>query len=184
MDSWFGSKENMNFIHKDLGKHFVTALKSNRTIALSEEDKKQGRFTSVKSLDWSEQTPKTAWIKGLSFPVLIHRQVFKNKDGSSGILYLACSDLTCDSTSIETIYQKRWKVEVFHKTLKLNTSLAKSPTKFVLAQSNHIFMSIYAAFQLECLHLTHKLNHFTLRAQLYMRALRGAMDELNSLRTA
>ena len=31
---------------------------------------------------------------------------------------IACSDLTCDGETIETIYQKRWKVETFHKTLK------------------------------------------------------------------
>jgi hypothetical protein len=63
-------------------------------------------------------TPIKAWLKGLDFPVLLSRQVFTNKDGSTGILYLACSDLDCDPAAIEAIYQKWWKVEVFHKTLK------------------------------------------------------------------
>ena len=51
-DSWFGSKENMEFIRLDCNKHFIIALKSNRTVALSEEDKKQGNFTRIDELQW------------------------------------------------------------------------------------------------------------------------------------
>ncbi len=99
-------------------------------------------------------------------------------------MYLACSDLNCDGNAIETIYQKRWKVEVFHKTLKSNTGLAKSPTKCIKTQCNHIFMSIYAAFQLECLKIKHKVNHFALRSRIYIKALQEAMTELQLLKAA
>lgn len=123
-DSWFSSKENMTFIRQGLNKHFIMALKSNRTMAISEEEKKRGNFIRIDSLSWSEQKPVRGWLKGLDFPVQIHRQVFTNKDGSTGILYLACSDFNCDTSQIEAIYKKRWNVEVFHKTLKSNTGLA------------------------------------------------------------
>ena len=43
-DSRFSSKENLSFIHNGLGKEFITALKSNRTAALSYEAKLQGGF--------------------------------------------------------------------------------------------------------------------------------------------
>ena len=183
-DSWFSSKENMNYIHKDLDKHFIMALKSNRTVALSEEDKKQGCFTRIDALEWTDHTPVQGWLKGLDFPVLFHRQIFTNKDGSTGTVYLACSDLDCDATAIEAIYHRRWSVEVFHKTLKSNVGLAKSPTKCIRTQSNHVFMAIYAAFQLECLHLKHKMTHFALRNQLYVKALQQAMNELNEIKSA
>lgn len=183
-DSWFAAKDNMDFIRHELDKHFIMSLKTNRTVALNEDDKKQGRFTRIDDLQWTDHIPILAWIKGLDFPVLLHRQVFTNKDGSIGILYLACSDLTCNATRIETIYQKRWSVEVFHKTLKSNVGLAKSPTKCVRTQGNHVFMAIYAAFQLECLHLKHKMNHFALRSKLYIGALQQALRELEMLRTA
>ena len=183
-DSWFASKQNMEFICLDCKKHWIMALKSNRTVALSLEDKRQGRFIRIDELEWLEQKPVLGWVKGVDFPVLFHRQVFTNKDGSTGILYLACSDLDCDGTAIETIYKKRWKVEVFHKTLKSNTGLAKSPTKCIRTQSNHIFMSIYGAFQLECLKLKHKVNHFALRSRIYIQALQQAMHELNKLKNA
>ena len=183
-DSWFSSKENMSFIRHDLNKHFVMAIKSNRTVAVSEKDKAQGRFTRIDSLSWSSQKPVRGWLKGLDFPVLLHRQVFTNKDGSTGILYLACSDFNCNVSRLEAIYKKRWKVEVFHKTLKSNTGLAKSPTKCIRTQANHIFMSIYAAFQLECLKSKHKMNHFALRSRIYIRALQQAMSELHLLKSA
>jgi IS4 transposase len=181
-DSWFSAQENLAFVREDLGKHFVVALKSNRTVALTLEDKKQGRFVRIDRLLGLGQKPIQAWLKGLDFPVLLSRQVFTNKDGSTGILYLACSDLDCDPAAIEAIYQKRWKVEVFHKTLKSNTALAKSPTQRVRTQGNHIFLSIYAAFRLECLSIKHKLNHFALRAKLYLKAVRLAFDELQTLK--
>ena len=177
------------------------AIKSNRTVAVSEESKQKGHFFRIDSLKWSEKKLIRGWLKGLDFPVLLHRQVFTNsvatprrrkaqgnaqqdKDGSIGILYLACSDFNCDMTKLEAIYQKRWNVEVFHKTLKSNTGLAKSPTKSIRTQSNHIFMSVYAAFQLECLKLKHKMNHFALRNRIYVTALKQAMCELNLLKSA
>ena len=69
------------------------------------------------------------------------RRVFTNKDGSTALLNLVCSDLNCDGEQVATLYQKRWKVEEFHKSLKSNASLAKSPTRTVATQNNHVFMS-------------------------------------------
>jgi len=183
-DSWFSAKENLAFIRHRLDKHFIVALKANRTVAVSKADKLQGRFTRIDALSWSEETPVLGWIKGLDFPVLLHRQVFTNKDGSTGTLYLACSDLDRQALGIETIYQKRWKVETFHKTLKSDAALAKSPTKRVRTQSNHVFMALYAAFRVECLRVRYRMKHFALRAQLYMKAIRTAFDELQKLKTA
>ena len=183
-DSWFSSSENMKYINDDLKKYFIMALKSNRLVALSEEDKKSNCFTRINELDWSEEKPLKVWIKGLKFPVLIHRQIFTNKDGSTGILYLISNDLNLTKTKIETTYQKRWKVEVFHKNIKSNTALAKSPTSTVRTQSNHIFMSIYAAAKLELLAIKHKVNTFALRSKLYISALKNAFVGLQELRSA
>ena len=183
-DSWFSAKENLQFIRNSLDKHFVVAIKSNRTVALSYEDKRDGRFARIDAQNLPEDTPVQAWIKGLDFPVLLLRQVFTNKDESTGEMFLACSDLTCDGETIETIYQKRWKVETFHKTLKSNAALSKSPTRRVRTQSNHCFMAIYAAAQLEGLRVKHHLNHFALRSRLYLKAIRYAFDELQILKTA
>ena len=72
-------------------------------MALTLEDKKDGRFSRIDQLPGLGQNPIQAWLKGLDFPVLLGRRAVTNKDGSTGILYLACSDLDCDQAAIETI---------------------------------------------------------------------------------
>lgn len=182
-DSWFSSSENMQYVHKQLMKYFIFALKSNRLVALSREDKAKGRYTRIDSIGWSE-VPIQGWVKGLGFPVLFHRQVFTNKDGSIGTLYLISNDLTATQTTLETIYQKRWKVEVFHKSIKSNTGMAKSPAKTVRTQSNHVFMSLYATARLETLSIQQGLNKFAMKSKLYIKALQQAFKELQGLRAA
>ena len=107
----------------------------------------------------------------------------KNKDGSTGTLHLVCGELTCDYEVITTTYKRRWEVEVFHKSLKSNASLAKSPTQTTKTQSNHVFMSICAAFKLECLSLKNKLSPFAMCRKLLIKASQTAYAELQRLRT-
>ena len=183
MDSWFASQENFDFITAR-GRQFIAALKDNRLVALSEEDRKNKRFVRVDALDFPEQTAVQGWLKGYAKAVRLVRQVFKNKDGSTGVLHLACSDLTCDYDAITTSYKKRWQVEVFHKSLKSNANLAKSPTQTVRTQSNHVFMTIYAVFKLECLSIKNKINPFALRLKLLINASRTAYAELQQWRAA
>lgn len=144
-DSWFSAQENREFI-VGKGKHCIFALKTNRTFAETKEDKLQGVFHGVESLAREENTTKTGYLKGMDMPVRITRQVFMNGDGSQGVLYLATSDLTPGHTDIATIYQKRWKVEEYHKS---NLGLARSPTKRVTTQRNHCFAATYAYHTLE-----------------------------------
>ena len=183
MDSWFSSAENFDFITSK-GRHFIAALKDNRLIALSEEDRKNKRFVRIDKLDLPEQTSVRGWLKGYAKEVLVIRQVFKNKDDSIGILHLVCSDLTCDFDAITTTYKKRWQVEVFHKSLKSNANLAKSPTRTLRTQSNHVFMAIYATFKLEALSVANKLNPFALCRKLLINASRSAYAQLQMLRAA
>jgi len=99
-----------------------------------------------------------------------------------GLLYLISNELSATKTTLEAIYQKRWKVEVFHKSIKSNTGMAKSPAKTVRTQSNHIFMSLYATARLEGLSIKQGLNKFAMKTQLYMKALQQAFKELKVLR--
>ena len=105
-DTWFSSKENMCYIKTDLVKDFICALKSNRLAAVSEEDHQANRFTAIEELPWQEETLFVGWLKDVPFPMSFVRQVFTNKDGSTGILYLACSDTTVKRGQILAIYQK------------------------------------------------------------------------------
>jgi len=181
-DSWFSSKENFNFVHFELKKYFVGALKSNRTVALSLEDKLAGKFQQISGLDLQAGQAITVWVKGLNFPTLLSKQVFTNKDGSTGELYLVTNDLEMNAQVISNTYETRWDVEVLHKSLKQNVGLEKSPTKNERTQSNHVFAAMIACTKLELLSLKEQTNHFALKTRLYVNALKTAFYELQSLK--
>jgi len=180
-DIWFGSKENMQNIKQVIKKDFIMAVKGNRLVATSADEKSQGHFVNLESIELEPDTCSTVFFKGLDFPVLFTKQVFINKDNSEGILYLACSNLDLKASDISAIYQKRWKVEEFHKSLKSNLALAKSPTRLVNTQSNHIFACFYAFVKLERISIHTKLNHFALKAKLYFNAIRASLSQLHKL---
>lgn len=177
-DSWYGCKENMDYIKEENKKDFIFAIKSNRTAALSHHDKLQGKFQAVSSMELEQKKSVEVYLKGIDFPVLLVKQVFTNQDGSIGILYLVTSDLSLDGAKITDIYQKRWRIEEYHKSIKSNAGLAKSPTKTVKTQTNHIFASIYTFYKLECLSIKTALNHFALKYKLFVKASKVAFEEL------
>lgn len=180
-DTFFSSKENMIFVKQELKKDFIFAIKTNRLVSLSVADQKAGKYQRVEEIALKENTAGLVYMKGLSFPVIITKQVFTNKDGSRGILYLACSDITLDYQHITSLYQKRWNIEEYHKSIKSNTAFAKSPTKTVVTQANHFFASIYAYFKLEILKMKTQVNHFALKAKLYVNALKSSYKLLHQM---
>lgn len=141
-DVWYASSENMIHVKEDLKKEFIMPIKTNRKVALSSEHKKRGEYEQVASLELEPGTVREVYVEQVEFPLLLVKCVFTNEDGSEGILYLVSSDATLDYERLTTIYQRRWKVEEYHKSLKVNASLAKSPTKTIRTQSNHVFASI------------------------------------------
>ncbi len=183
MNSWFASQENFEFILKKK-KHFIAALKDNRLVVLSREDRKHRRFVRISEVGLTDKQAVRGWLKGFEQEVLLMRQIFTNKDGSTGWLNLVCSDVTYNGEYVVTIYQKRWKVKEFHKSLKSNAGLAKSPIRTVTTQNNPVFMAIYAVFKLECLKIKHKANHFALRVKLFIKANQIAYAELQKMKIA
>jgi len=183
-DIWFASAENMNFVKITLEKEFVMPLKGNRKVATSAEAKPNGRYQSVDPLELEPMKPVTVYREGVEFALLLVKQVFTNEDGSTGILYLVTSDTTLEGNGITTIYQKRWNVEPYHKSLKQNASLEKSPTQTVATQTNHFFAALCGYIKLELLKDDTKLNHFALKSKLYLRAIQSAYAALRELHPA
>ena len=180
-DNWFGAKDNMEFIHYDLKKFFIFGIKANRLIAFSEEERKKGQYQNLSSLNFKDGEKKTIWLKDLAFPVALVTKIFKNEDGSTGILHIVTNDLDNDADRIYEIYQKRWRIEEYHKSIKQNASLEKSPTKVVRSQKNHIFASIVSYCKLEFLKIRTALNHFALKYKLILKANQMAFQELKIL---
>jgi len=88
----YASAENMNFV-LGLNRHFIFALETSRTVALSPEDRDAGKFQALHSLTFPDKQPLKVYLRSVKQAVLVVRQVFtasadRNKDGSQGILYL------------------------------------------------------------------------------------------------
>jgi hypothetical protein len=121
----------------------------------------------------------------LDFPILIAKQVFKDGNGVAGTLYLACSDLSLTYEQVTTIYQRRWKVEEYHKSIKSNTAFPKSPTRTTMTQQSHFIASIMAHVKLERLKIRCSKNHFTLKSLMLVNATKAAwvtMQKLSGLK--
>ena len=181
-DSWYSAADNMNFIKLDLKKDFVMPLKANRKVALSEADQQAGHYVTVSTLDLPEGETRQIWLEDVAFPLLLAKQVFINDDGSRGTLYLVTSDLTLTYDRMTSLYQKRFGVEGYHKSLKQNASLEKSPTRTETTQQNHFFASVCAYVKLEQLKLKQGVNHFALKSKIYLSALKSAYAELVKLK--
>jgi Transposase DDE domain len=195
-DIWYSSVDNLNLInsHKH---HYICPLKSNRKLALSLGEKKNGKWYKLDQItnQLETQTTLPVWLESCNHISYLTKQIFTNKDGvnktneTSVTMYLITNDQNLTNkqpnNQIHTIYQRRWKVEEFHKSLKSNLNLEKSPTKHKTSQSNHIFYSITAFFKLELLTtatVTKYKNHFQLKASIYVKALKTALEELGKLK--
>lgn len=180
-DAWFSSVENLKFIKQDLKKDVICPIKSNRKVAVSLADKQAGHWQTVSTLEIKPNTVQEIYLEGVEFPLLLAKQIFKNEDQSESVLYLISSDRTLDYDQITTIYQRRWNVEVYHKSLKQNVSLEKSPTRTETTQTNHFFAALCGYIKLEMLKVETKTNHFALKTKLYVNALQSAYQTLREM---
>ncbi len=179
-DVWFSSVENMKFILAH-GKHFICPLKSNRKVALSRNDKLEGRWQKLETLEIETNTGCLIYLEGLELPVLLIKPVFTNEDGKTAVQYLISSDTTLLPDDIIRSYHKRWRVEEYHKSLKQNVRLERSPTQTTTTQTNHFFAALCGYIKLERLKIKTRQNHFALKSKLYLKALLSAYQTLKEL---
>lgn len=156
------------------------AMKENKRVALSREDKLLGKYISSKEAV-PEGCVRSVYVEQFDFPLLTAKQVFKDGDEVTGTLYLVSSDLSLSYEQITTIYQKRWKVEVYHKSVKSNASFPNSPTRTSRTQQAHFIASVMAYVKLERVKVRHSKNHFALKSLMMVNATKAAWITLQKL---
>ena len=92
-------------------------------------------------------------------------------------------DLHMDAKRLYEVYQKQWRIEAYHKSMKQNARLSQSPTKRIRTPSNHVFAWMIADCKLEALKIKTKLNHFAIKYRLILRANQIALQELKNMAT-
>jgi hypothetical protein len=109
-DIWYGSVDNLNLIYSHK-QNYICPLKSNRKLALSKDEKKQGNWYKLEQITSKLDTQQTlpVWLEGSTHMSYLTKQVFTNKDGISITMYLITNDQNLTKNQIHTIYQRRWK---------------------------------------------------------------------------
>ena len=179
-DSWFSSKDNIRFFNNNKHK-FVLAISNNRLVASSRQSLQCGNHVKIKDLELKDGQSRKVYLKGISSCVVVTCKVFKNGDSTTGKLYLITNDLMLTSDHIYKVYQKRWKIEEYHRSIKQNVSVCRSPTKVKKTQLNHLCMSLLAYTELEKLKVTTCENHYALKRRMLIAANRASYKELIEL---
>ena len=96
---------------------------------------------------------------------------------------VATSDLNLDYPSLTPIYQKRWKVEEFFRSIKNNVTFAKAPTKTIKAQQAYFTASMIAFIKLERLKLRNSKNHYAMKSEIWLTAIKAVWKQLDKLST-
>ena len=184
-DMWFASIDNMLFIEEKLNKFFICPLKKNRKISLNLEDKNKGIYVNISDADIEGGSSRLIYLKGYEKPLRLIKQVVKNgNDDESTYLYLITNDIDLSFNQILEIYQRRWRIEEYHKSLKQNLKIEHSPTKIELSQRNHINLTVCSFIKLEKLRLNYKMNHFAIKEKIYIEALKVAYEKVGELMVA
>lgn len=181
-DSWFSSVDNMLCITDERNTKIILTIKSNPFVVLDKEEKGKGIYHNIESLE-PERRSISVYLKQYSKLVLIAKPVFKNRDVSTAKLYLAASDLNLDYKSFTKIYEKRWKVEEFFRSLKNNTTFAKALTKIVRTQSAHFTAFMIAFIKLGRLKVRHIKNHDAKKSEIWLIESKATWQELEKLIT-
>lgn len=180
-DKWFSSSETMRFINEK-GLKFIFPVKSNRRVALSESDKRAGKYQSINEVVIEDNQTLTLYVEQLDFPVGFSKQVFKDGDQQKGVIYLMTNDLKADASLMKATYALRWKVEEFYKSIKSNIGYAKSPAHANNTLKNHFFLANIAFVKLEQVAVKMNKNHFALKAKLIANANKNTWDMWKKLK--
>ena len=84
-----------------LKKKFVCPLKKNRRVALSEEDKINGKYVSIADVDTGACSSRLIYLEGYKKSLKVTKQVSKDGDDDESIyLYLITNDIELTTDKI------------------------------------------------------------------------------------
>jgi hypothetical protein len=178
-DKWYASTEYMTLITDLYKKDFIFPLKTNRRIKLAGSSS----YHAISDLALEAGRVYEAMLKGYNNPVYIaHYEVKDGHDNPSG-LYLVTSDEKPDWDALLTCYQRRWQVELFHRSIKQNAAIGKAPLHAVKALMSHCYASLRGYIKLELLRIRHALSHDSIKELIRYVANQASYAAIGNLST-
>jgi 2C-methyl-D-erythritol 2,4-cyclodiphosphate synthase len=167
-DNWYASSKNMNYIKKKLKKDFIFPLQHDRLVREKGKFYAKWEWTRISDIPFEDNEEKILIIKGVSFPVKAIKIKQKHSDGTESVHYLCCSHLGASKEKIIETYQRRWAIEEYHKSLKQNFNIEKSPQKKKRSQMNFIYVVIASYILMEKLKEQLHLNHYKIKKRFFI----------------
>ena len=169
----------MNLV-RALNHHFVFALESSRTVALSDADRAQGRFQPVQSLVFATQPPARLFARrpagGARHQTSLHKPRRESGCVVSGQQRYRPGPSLIDRDLPETVESGR--IPQVAQTERLDGQGAHQD---VATQATHFFAAVLAYTKLAVLKLKCGIGHFRLKAQLYTVGLKAMYHQLGQI---
>jgi hypothetical protein len=160
-DSWYGSLGNLKQI-RDVGWIWLTQLKANRHI---NPDRTGNRAVSEVNLPTGGQV---VHLKGYGL-VRVFRIVTPDGDTE----YWATNDLSMSNLTRQSLAERGWMIEVYHRNLKQTCGVERCQARFARAQRNHIGFAIRAFVRLERFFFRTGISEWEAKARVVRDAVRA-----------
>ncbi len=170
-DSWYGSVENLKFIHR-LNKIFITTLKENRCVSLSPD---QG-YIHLEQIEWTAKQLRygiSIKLKKVPFRVQLFKVVATNGDIEWVMTNRTPGSI--DMSVVQNENQRRWVIEQLHRELKQLTGIEKCQCRKQRAQRNHFFCCYQAWFSLKVVAKKLKTTLYQVKQNLWSDYLRNEL---------
>jgi hypothetical protein len=170
-DCWYASSENLKFIHRH-GKFFVTTLKENRLVSLSQE---QG-YIHLQQIEWTDEQLRygiTVKLKEVPFKVQLFKVVATNGDIEWVITNRSPGSI--DTAVVQNENKRRWVIEQLHRELKQLTGTERCQCRKQRAQRNHFACCYHAWFSLKVIAKKFDITLYQVKHNLWSDYLRNEL---------
>ena len=136
-DSWYSSLDNLKMV-RQFGWDWLTRLKSNRQVSLKAGETQAVADGAIPAAGLPMHLRGYGWVK-----------VFRTVDPHGNADYWATSRLEMTEAQRQTLADRAWMVEVYHRALKQFTGVERGQFRLECAQRNHIGLALRAYVRLE-----------------------------------
>lgn len=136
-DNWYASVENLKLIHR-LGRYFITTVKSNRKVSISQE----AGYVNLEDLPWDAESSRYGMLVKLKeLPFKVRLFVVVSSTGDIDWVITNRPEDPQRPTTTDAIRHEnavRWHVEQFHREVKQLTGTEKCQCRKARSQRNHL----------------------------------------------
>lgn len=180
-DTWYASVENLKVIHR-AGRVFITTLKANRLVSLSQEK----GYIHLDEIEWSQERLRDGVRLKLK-EVPFHVQLFKLVAPDGDIDWVITNkqelrlekldgpDPTLTAEVIQDENDVRWQVEELHRGLKQLCATEKCQCRKARSQRNHLACSYHAWLSLKVKATELGKTLYQVRGDLFREYLRAEL---------